>query len=91
MTDEAPAHVCALKGEEPKHKKDLHGWIICKEVWMPEEGFYFCDADCIKKYNGLLKKRGVTAKSKEEAKAQSEKAGTPISDLHILPVQIRPR
>ena len=39
----------------PSHQKGLHSSVICKEVWMPEEGFYFCDADCIKKYNTLVR------------------------------------
>ena len=41
------AHKCArqLCG------KDLHSYLSCAHVFMPDEGMYFCDAECIRGYN----------------------------------------
>jgi len=44
----------ATDAPQPKVEQDLHSYIVCKQVWMPEEGIYFCDADCITQYNCLL-------------------------------------
>lgn len=41
----APSHCC----KQCKHH--LHSYLVCDHVWMPEEGEYFCSADCIRKYN----------------------------------------
>ena len=29
----------------------LHTIVVCEDVWMPEEGRYFCGAACVRAYN----------------------------------------
>jgi len=41
------AHECARR----ECRKALHSYITCVHVFMPDEGKYFCDADCIRGYN----------------------------------------
>jgi hypothetical protein len=43
----APVHCC----KHPSCKKPLHSSIMCKSVWMPIDGAYFCGAACINAYN----------------------------------------
>jgi len=41
------AHKCA----RPSCGKDLHSYLKCVHVFMPDEGRYFCGAECIGGYN----------------------------------------
>ena len=78
-------HKCKLlevtKDDKNPHSKSLHGHVMCRDVWMPADGCYFCNDGCIKMYNKILKTQGITAMCEADA--------APSNRLWQLPVQRR--
>jgi hypothetical protein len=51
---DAAGHPCMMVRADEKHVKVLHTRLICSEVVMPIEGYYFCNMTCLHTYNAWL-------------------------------------
>ena len=53
------AHVCKLGAIDQTHKVPLHSNIVCEDVVMPIEGYYFCSMGCLHAYNVAKSTAGI--------------------------------
>ena len=64
----------------------LHTIVVCEDVWMPEEGRYFCGAACVRAYNENQTREYEAWKESDEYDAEADDGSLP----KLIEVRRRP-
>ena len=79
------AHGCMLVRYVPDHYHPLHSYVVCENVVMPINGYYFCHLDCLRTYNAHVANLGAVTVMPDDG------PGDQPHDMFFLPERRRPK